>query len=186
MQHPGKIIMTLEELSKFCSIDPNREHLCTPFNFNGRSIATDGCILISAPEIAGLDDIPEGIMGRVAGLLNTEGDFEPVPHGLGEGEQEAPGGETRCDKCHGAGDRYPPRAHVTICGVTVAPHYAKQVLAFPDLEGFGKDSALHFKSGEIKGILMGMSVFCTQRFLYLYMDPWRQKSLAESYATYRE
>ena len=199
-------MMTLKELSKYCGIDPNREHLCTPFNFNGRSMATNGHLLISAPEIAGLDDIAERIKDRVGMLLNTEGDFEPIPPDLelpdtapcaachssgkvswiereecdgegealaendyneycvdckscgGEGGKKIAGDDIRCERCHGTGNCYPFDAIVTICGVTVAPHYAKQVLAFPDLEGFGKDDALYFKSGEINGILMGMRI----------------------------
>ena len=201
-----EITMNLEQLSKYCDINPNREYLWAPFNFNGRSIATNGEILISAPEIVGLDDIPEKIKDRVDGLLSIEGDFEPVSPDVeipasdpcktcnssgkvswaeceecggegdalaendyneyhvnckscdGEGGKKIAGDDIRCERCHGTGNYYPPGAYVTICGITVAPHYAKQVLAFPDLKGFGNDGALHFKSGDIRGMLMGLRV----------------------------
>jgi len=67
------------------------------------------------------------------------------------------GGDEDCPDCGGAGDYYPIRVVVTVCGVILNPNYLEilcaedgvEIAKHPDMD------ALMFKCGEYLGLMMG-------------------------------
>ncbi len=49
-------------IQKWCAKLDSREYLAVPFNFDGRTFACDGHVLISIPEESGHPDIKESLI----------------------------------------------------------------------------------------------------------------------------
>jgi hypothetical protein len=67
------------DLLQFCGLFDHRAHLNTPFNFEGRTIASNGHILISIPQEEGHPKIVDHLIAPVSKILDQDGfKFQPI------------------------------------------------------------------------------------------------------------
>jgi DnaJ-class molecular chaperone len=73
----------------------------------------------------------------------------------GDGTIVNPGTGGICDECCGFGDAYDRFATVVISNVTIYSKYARLLFLLDKLEVSGNDNKLHFRSGDITGVILG-------------------------------
>jgi len=68
------------DILKWCAQNDIREHFNAPFNFDGRTIACNGHMMIAIPAVPGYADIEESVISGIVNLLQPcEFDFAPLP-----------------------------------------------------------------------------------------------------------
>ncbi len=194
------------DLLSFCGKDDITQHLNKPFNFDGRTIASNNHILVSIPEINGHEEIKESLKHMANKIINFKGSYHPIDkdaicfpektccetcegsgnssrktcdecsgYGFVESDSDYNFYEVDCKTCHGRGSVFvkskeicqdcngegscfKPYSHVIVLGIPINPNYLKQIMNIGGVEFFAEDMMLYFKSGEVKGAVMGMRV----------------------------
>ena len=101
------------DIKKFCGSSKYRSWMNAPFNLNGRTVATNGHILISVPEIEGTEPFNDPGKEGIAKVLDliASADFAPMPkidypdshecfacRGTGKATR------SKCEECDGQGE----------------------------------------------------------------------------------
>lgn len=195
----------MANIYQWCSMQGSNQDFTTPFNFEGRTMACDGHVLISMPQKDEHRDIYESLKENISTLLNIEGfSFSKLSNDIqlprttscttckgtkkvsltkckeceGEGEVsfetdysdydvcckscDGDGSVTKvgtggvCDNCKGFGDAFEKWETVEVSGVTVFAKYARLLMSVgDDVEISAQENKLYFRSGDIKGLIMG-------------------------------
>lgn len=82
-------------LSNWHAHDDGREHLNLPFNVDGRTVATNGQVMISIPLQKGHPDIKPDLKERITSLLDINGEYTPLNTSFEQSEK------IQCNECHG-------------------------------------------------------------------------------------
>ncbi|MEH6347749.1 MAG: hypothetical protein V7785_21825 [Bermanella sp.] len=84
------------DIQQWCAKQDVRDYLKSPFNFNGKTLASNGHVLIAVPERAGLPSIYEGLKKGVTKLLQIDGwEFSALDYQLELPEK------VECEACKG-------------------------------------------------------------------------------------